>query len=327
MHLTANLTAYLQAKEQAGEADADQVSVILGLAESAKKITHLVHRNGIAADLGSDIGGTNSDGDSQKALDVRAEEIICSCLSGRGAAYLLSEEQEDPVPLNAGGSLLVAVDPLDGSSNISVNVTIGTIFSLLPAGERPAENTLQPGRNQVGAGFFTYGPQTTLIFGLAGSDDIRCFVLDPDQGEFMEMQGEVRIPAATKEFAINSAYANHWYPPVQRWMADVLQGENGPLGKSYRMRWVGSLVADAWRIFRRGGIFLYPGDSRPGNETGRLRLVYEANPMAFLAEKAGGSASHGRGSVLDLVPDHLHQRVPLFFGAKEEVERLEKEHQ
>jgi len=322
-----NLMSYLEAREQAGEANTDQVSVILGLAEAAIKITHLVHRNGISADLGSDIGDTNSDGDSQKALDVQAEEIICSSLLGRGAVYLLSEEQEEPVPLNSEGSVLVAVDPLDGSSNISVNVTIGTIFSILPAGDVPAENTLQPGRNQLAAGFFTYGPQTTLIFGLAGSSIIKCFVLDPDQGEFVAMQGDVKIPAATKEFAINSAYANHWYPPVQRWMADVLAGESGPMGKSYRMRWVGSLVADAWRIFRRGGVFLYPGDSRPGNESGRLRLVYEASPMAFLAEKAGGSASHGTGSILDLVPDHLHQRVPLIFGAREEVKRLEKEHQ
>ncbi|XDZ64835.1 class 1 fructose-bisphosphatase [Alphaproteobacteria bacterium LSUCC0684] len=321
------LTAFLKAAIQAGETDADQVSVILGLADAAGQITHLVHRNGISADLGSDIGGTNSDGDSQKALDVQAEELICSCLSGSGAACLLSEEQEDPVPLNPEGSLLVAVDPLDGSSNISVNVTIGTIFSLLPAGDVPAENTLQPGRNQLAAGFFTYGPQTTLILGLAGSDKARCFVLDPDHGEFVAMAGDVEIPASTNEFAINSAYANHWYPPVQRWMADVLAGKDGPLGRSFRMRWVGSLVADAWRIFRRGGIFLYPGDNRPGNEAGRLRLVYEASPMAFLAEKAGGRASHGTGAILDLVPEHLHQRVPLFFGAREDVERLEKEHQ
>jgi len=321
------LTAFLTAATEAGEADADQVSVILGLAEAARKITHLVHRNGINADLGSDIGELNSDGDSQKALDVQAEDLIRAHLAGRGAAFLLSEEQEEPVPLNPEGSLLVAVDPLDGSSNISVNVTIGTIFSLLPAGDDPAANTLQPGRNQVAAGFFTYGPQTTLALGLVGRSEVKCFVLDPDGREFIAMEGEAKIPSSTKEFAINSAYANHWYPPVQRWMADVLAGEDGPRGKSYRMRWVGSLVADAWRIFRRGGVFLYPGDRRPGNESGRLRLVYEASPMAFLAEKAGGRASDGTTSILDLVPDHLHQRVPLFFGAREEVEQLEKEHQ
>jgi len=310
-----------------GFADADQISVIEGLCAAAKAIDHLTRRNGLAGDLGSEIGGVNADGDSQKALDVRAEELIIENLEGRGAAALLSEEQDDPVMLNKEGSVIVAVDPLDGSSNISVNVTIGTIFSLLPAGGDAGANVLQQGRAQLGAGFFTYGPQTTLILGFAGGGDVACFVLCPDRGDFVRIGGAVSIPDETKEFAINSAYTNHWFAPMQVWMADTLAGKDGPCGKDYRMRWVGSLVADAWRIFQRGGIFLYPADQRPGNETGRLRLVYEANPMALLAEKAGGMATDGQQNILDLTPQDLHERVPFFFGATNEVKRLQNEHE
>ena len=310
-----------------GFADADQISVIEGLCAAAKAIDHLTRRNGLAGDLGSEIGGVNADGDSQKALDVRAEELIIENLEGRGAAALLSEEQDDPVMLNKEGSVIVAVGPLDGSSNISVNVTIGTIFSLLPAGGDAGANVLQQGRAQLGAGFFTYGPQTTLILGFAGGGDVACFVLCPDRGDFVRIGGAVSIPDETKEFAINSAYTNHWFAPMQAWMADTLAGKDGPCGKDYRMRWVGSLVADAWRIFQRGGIFLYPADQRPGNETGRLRLVYEANPMALLAEKAGGMATDGQQNILDLTPQDLHERVPFFFGATNEVKRLQNEHE
>lgn len=309
-----SLTRFLDAAAAAGHSEA--ATVVTGLAEAARSITTLIQRNGISADLGEEIGGTNSDGDSQKALDVQAEEVIATHLKGTGAACLLSEEQDDPIPLNPNGNVIVAVDPLDGSSNISVNVTIGTIFSILPAG-----NVLQKGRHQLAAGFFTYGPQTTLILAFADGD-AACFVLDPENGAFVAMGGAVAIPAETGEFAINAAYANYWFPPVQAWMENALAGKAGPYGKSYRMRWVGSLVADAWRIFQRGGVFLYPGDARSGNEQGRLRLVYEANPIAFLAERAGGMATDGVGSILEIEPETLHQRVPLIFGSSEEVQRL-----
>lgn len=315
------LAAFLDDAATAGEADADCISSIAGLARAAVRITGLIQRNGIGADLGAEIGGTNSDGDSQKALDVQAEEIIAEELAGSGAMRLLSEEQDEPVPLNPGGSVTVAVDPLDGSSNISVNVTIGTIFSILPDGD-----VLQAGRHQRAAGFFTYGPQTTLILAFAGGE-ARCFVLDPVTGVFTAMAGSVAIPETTKEFAINAAYANHWFAPVKAWMDGVLAGKSGPYQQSYRMRWVGSLVADAWRIFQRGGVFLYPGDDRDGNAQGRLRLVYEANPIAFLAERAGGMATDGTGSILEIQPESLHQRVPLIFGSAEEVRRLIALHQ
>ena len=314
------LAEFLEDAAGRGGAVADAARAIAGLAAAAESISDLIRRDGIGGDLGAETGGVNTDGDSQKALDVRAEEIIAGRLKGTGTAALLSEEQDDPVPIDTDGGVMVAVDPLDGSSNIGVNVTTGTIFSVLPAGE-----TLQPGRNQLAAGFFTYGPQTALILAFA-EGGCRCFVADPDGGGFVAMEGEVAIPEETGEYAINSAYANHWFTPVREWVEAAQAGEDGPHGRSYRMRWVGSLVADAWRIFRRGGVFLYPGDGRKGNADGRLRLVYEANPIAFLAERAGGSATNGAEAILDIEPGGLHQRVPLIFGSKVEVERLRELH-
>jgi fructose-1,6-bisphosphatase I len=322
------LSAFLLSSLANGYADDDQVNIITGLALAAVDIDHLVRRNGLNHDdLGRDIGGINADGDSQKALDVKAEELIIKHLQGGRAAALLSEEQDDLLPLSDAGEIIVAVDPLDGSSNIDVNVTIGTIFSLLPSHGDAAANMLQAGRQQLAAGFFTYGPQTTLILTFARGGGVSIFTLDPDLQVFVETNDAAVIPTDTKEFAINSAYANHWMEPMQAWMADTLAGKGGPCGKDYRMRWVGSLVSDALRIFQRGGVFLYPANQRKGYSSGRLRLIYEANPIALLVEAAGGMASNGYGDILDLVPQNLHQRVPLFFGAKDEVERLEKEHQ
>ena len=325
------LDEFLNKAVASGHTDDECVRVIKALTAAASEITELVGRNGISGDLGGETGSLNGAGDSQKVLDVWAEDIIFGHLGGSGAAMLLSEERQEPMliaPENSkggeskgAGGLIVAVDPLDGSSNISVNVTIGTIFSILPAGP-----VLQPGRAQRAAGFFTYGPQTTLVLAFADGGGVTCFTRDPSSGGFIVMDGETRIPPQTNEYAINAAYANHWLPPVQDWMADILAGKSGPRRKDYRMRWVGALVAEAWRILRRGGVFLYPGVSRPGQEQGRLRLVYEANPIALLVERAGGLASHGTGPVLDLMPESLHQRTPFFFGAAEEVKRLEDKH-
>ncbi|MCE2516913.1 MAG: class 1 fructose-bisphosphatase [Alphaproteobacteria bacterium] len=321
-----SLQGFLSASAAAGHADDDQVSIIASLAEAAKSIDHLVRRNSIVADLGTETGGANADGDHQKALDVKAEGLILEHLSATNAAALLSEEQDDAVLLDPDGSVIVAVDPLDGSSNISVNVTIGTIFSLLPSHGDAAANTLQAGRHQLAAGFFTYGPQTTLVLTFAGGGDVAGFILCPDSGEFIRSGGALSVPADTKEFAVNSAYTNYWFPPMKQWMDDTLMGKSGPCEKDYRMRWIASLVADGWRILQRGGIFLYPADQRPGNETGRLRLVYEANPIGLLMERAGGMAIDGVNPILDLVPENLHQRVPLFFGATSEVKRLQHHH-
>ena len=323
------LNQFLKDAIAKGHTSQDLEGVIKGLVNAAKDINGLILRNGINADLGTEVGGMNADGDSQKALDIRSEELIIEHLGETRAAALLSEEQDDAIMLNDDGTVVVAVDPLDGSSNISVNVTVGTIFSILPAHGDAAAHTLQPGRAQLAAGFFTYGPQTTLILGFAKNNktnggEIACFVLSPDHGEFIRIGGDVCIPHETDEFAVNAAYTNHWFEPMQAYMKDTLSGASGPCGKEYRQRWIGSLVADAWRIFQRGGIFLYPADQRKGNETGRLRLVYEANPMALLIEKAGGMAIDGTEDILDRMPKSLHERVPLFFGTIAEVKRLKR---
>ena len=264
-------------------------------------------------------GEVNADGDVQKALDVLADEIILDAVRAAGAAAYMSEERDDAIPLAPDGSVIVASDPLDGSSNIGVNVSIGTIFSILPSGR----DGLLSGREQLAAGFFVYGPQTTLLLTLGKG--VASFLMR-DDGDFTLVEDGVTVPAQTAEFAINSGNQRHWYPPVQRYVADCIAGADGPRGRNFGLRWVGSLVADAWRIFSRGGVFLYLADSREGYGEGRLRLVYEAAPMALLAEQAGGRASDGVRDILDIVPETVHQRVPLVFGSKDEVAEVEAQH-
>ena len=309
--------------KNADDTDDGTVSSIRALADAAVEIADIIRRQGIS--LGAEIGADNSDGDAQKALDVRAEEIIIKNLRKSGASRLLSEEQEEPIDLNSKDAgkdgVIVAIDPLDGSSNISVNITTGTIFSILPEG-----NVMQAGKHQRAAGFFTYGAQTTLVLGLR-QGGVRCFALNPQNNEFTAIGDDMVIPKTTNEFAINAAYSAHWHPPVRKWMDEVLEGDKGEYAKSYRMRWVGSLVADALRIFMRGGVFLYPADARKGMENGRLRLIYEANPIVFLAQRAGGMATDGKGDILEIEPQSLHQRTSLIFGATEEVSRLIKLHE
>ena len=214
------------------------------------------------------------------------------------------------------GGLIVACDPLDGSSNIGVNVSVGTIFSVLSA----AGGELQPGRAQLAAGFFVYGPQTTLLISVgAGTASFR---MDAD-GVFRLIDGQVSIPETASEFAVNASNRRHWPPAVQQYIDECLAGSEGSRSRDFNMRWVASLVAETWRVTCRGGVFLYMDDARPGYEAGRLRLVYEAAPVAMLVEQAGGLASDGRMPILDVIPSELHQRVPLVFGAAEEVRRLE----
>ena len=309
-----HLQSYLKERCDSGGISAAEMGVMLALAAAAIAITALIRRDGIDADLGAETGDANSDGDTQKALDVRAEALILAHLKESDAAYLLSEEQPNPIALpRQTAPLIVAVDPLDGSSNIAVNVTVGTIFALMPwdgKSPRPCR-----GRDQLGAGFFTYGAQTTLILAFASDARPQCFVLDEAKGHFVALGAGVEIAATTNEYAINAAYAQHWHAPIQQWKTQVL-------ADAYSMRWVGSLVADAWRIFRRGGVFLYPADARTGMEAGRLRLVYEANPIAFLVEKAGGLAVNGGENILDLTPQELHERTPLLFGSADEMKIL-----
>ena len=289
---------------------------VAALATVAVELSTLIRNAESTAQLGAVRGSANADGDDQKKLDVLADEMIVSALADCvGVAAYLSEEREDAVTLHDGGDIIVASDPLDGSTNIDTNVSIGTIFSILPA----AGGHLQPGRNQLASGIFVYGPQTTLL--VTFGDGVLAFQLAED-GLFHNMDWRVQIPPKTSEFSINASNSRHWTAPVSRYINDCLAGVAGPRQRDFNMRWVGSLVADSWRIFRRGGIFLYPADARKGYETGRLRLVYEASPMAMLVSQAVGRASDGQQDILDITPTSLHQRVPLVFGSANEVDEF-----
>lgn len=308
-----DLDAVLKQHAAKSDIDADVARSVSGLAKAAATISSLIRTADKAANLGAIKGSANADGDDQKALDVLADDVITAQLRDAGAAIYLSEEQDAPIPLNDEGTLIVASDPLDGSSNIDTNVSIGTIFSIMPA----AGGALQSGRNQLAAGFFVYGPQTTLLVTLG--DGVLAFQMD-DDGFFCDMGWQVVMPPDTHEFGINASNQRHWHAPVKAYIDDCLDGRDGALKQNYNMRWVGSLVADAWRIFRRGGVFLYPADRRDGYAKGRLRLVYEANPVAMLVEQAGGKATDGTNSILDIDPKDLHERVPFIFGSMNEVD-------
>src|SRR4051794_7108392 len=262
------------------------------------------------------IVGRNADGDAQQALDLRADAMFLEALRAAPVAACASEEHPEPVVLRDDASLAVAIDPLDGSSNIDTNVSIGTIFSVLPADG----GFLRPGSTQLAAGFVVYGPHTALVLTLR--QGVQAFVLDRRSGSFVLAQPQVRIPGGGREYAINGSNARHWDPAIRAYVEDCQAGADGPRGQDFNTRWIASLVAEAYRILGRGGVFLCPGDVRPGYLNGRLRLVYEANPLALLVEEAGGAATDGRTRILDLQPKALHQRMPLVFGDREEVERV-----
>ena len=292
------------------------VDAVIAIAMAAVNIATVIRFPDAEAALGAVRGSANVDGDDQKALDILADEMIQNALSEVPAvASYLSQEQDAAVQIHDDGTVIVTSDPLDGSSNIDTNVSIGTIFSILPA----AGGILQAGRNQIAAGFFVYGPQTTLLVTFGKS--VMAFQLD-DDGDFYDMDWQVKITPDTDEFAINASNMRQWHSDVAAYINDCLAGATGPRIQNFNMRWIGSLVADAWRIFRRGGIFLYPADSRSGYGTGRLRLVYEANPIALLVEAAGGKAVDGNGPILDLMPPALHARVPFIFGSSNEVDEF-----
>ncbi|TXI33551.1 MAG: class 1 fructose-bisphosphatase, partial [Aquipseudomonas alcaligenes] len=230
------------------------------------------------------------------------------------------------------GAYLLVFDPLDGSSNIDVNVSVGTIFSVLRCPDRNGESGdlgeeafLQPGTQQVAAGYAIYGPQTMLMLTLG--DGVMGFTLDREMGSFVLTHENIRVPESTAEFAINMSNQRHWEAPVQRYVSELLAGKEGPLGKNYNMRWIASMVADVHRILTRGGLFMYPRDAREPEKPGKLRLMYEANPMSMLIEQAGGAATNGTQRILDIQPESLHQRVAVFLGSKEEVERVTGYHQ
>ena len=281
--------------------------------------------------LGS-AGSENVQGEVQKKLDIIAnEELIQANEWGGHLAAMASEEMDDihVVPNRyPQGEYLLLFDPLDGSSNIDVNVSIGTIFSVLkktgPSAEVKTEDFLQSGRQQVAAGYCVYGPQTTLV--LTVGDGVCMFTLDKEEGAFILTQEGVQIPTETQEFAINMSNMRHWDEPVKRYIDECLAGVEGVRGKNFNMRWIASMVADVHRILMRGGVFMYPWDKREPNKPGKLRLMYEANPMSWLVEQAGGASTNGRQAILDIKPTGLHERVSVILGSKSEVERVTQYH-
>ncbi len=307
-------------------ADSDAMAVaetIDKLCGAAAEIADLISQGSLAGEMAA-IVGDNADGDAQKFLDVKSNELIFAALAQSPVAVMGSEEDDEAVPLNEGAPLAVAVDPLDGSSNIETNVSIGTIFSIFPTAtakdKSPEKVFFQPGSNQLAAGFMVYGPQTTIIFTVG--DGTHVATLDRQTGQFLITMENMKMITGKCEYAINASNYRQWSPGIRAYIDDCLAGTDGPRQKNYNMRWVASLVAETFRILIRGGVFLYPGDNRDGYECGRLRLVYEAFPVAMVVEQAGGVATNTSERILDLVPDDLHQRTPLVFGPQDEVERI-----
>jgi fructose-1,6-bisphosphatase I len=297
---------------------------------ACKQISHLVNQGDLIGVLGS-AGSENVQGEVQKKLDIITHDIMVNALNWTGQlAGMASEEVDSIVTIPEGyprGKYLILFDPLDGSSNIDLNLTVGTIFSILRCreGSDPTvEDFLRVGTEQVCAGFVLYGPSTMMV--LTTGHGVNGFTLDQDIGEFILTHPAITIPEETSEFAINMSNQRFWEPPVQRYIDECLQGTGGPRQKNFNMRWIASLVAEVYRILTRGGVFMYPYDLRDPTKSGRLRLLYEANPMAFIIEQAGGACSTGRQRILDIKPTEIHQRVPLVLGSKKEVERIVRYH-
>ena len=295
---------------------------VAAAAAASAELSLLIGLGSLAGATGATVG-RNTDGDQQKALDVRAQEIFMRHLREAPVAAIASEEADEWLLLDAEKPLAVAFDPLDGSSNIDSNMSIGTIFSIRPA-TGAANPFAGPGSGQIAAGFVVYGPQTTLALTLGSGVDI--FTLDRRDQTWRLTAERVRIPAGATEYAINASNYRHWEEPVRTYIDDCLNGSEGPRAKDFNMRWIGSLVAETYRILSRGGVFLYPGDMRKGYGQGRLRLLYEAHPIAFIIEQAGGLASTGRARILDLAAQTVHQRTPLIFGAAEKVQHIDRLH-
>ncbi|RIK94784.1 MAG: class 1 fructose-bisphosphatase [Burkholderiales bacterium] len=327
-----SLTQYLVEKQrEKGLIPAELRMLLEVIARTCKRIGIAVSKGALADCLG-EAGSSNVQGESQKKLDVIANEALLEANEwGGNLAAMASEEMDHPYPIPnryPKGEFLLLYDPLDGSSNIDVNVSVGTIFSVLrlPEGVKDPDEThfLQPGVKQVAAGYAVYGPSTLLV--LTVGDGVACFTLDREPGAWMLTADRMRIPESTREFAINASNARHWEPPVKRYIDELLAGKEGPRGVDFNMRWVASMVADVHRIMTRGGIFLYPRDNRDPSKPGKLRLLYEANPMSFLVEQAGGAATNGLQRIMEIAPKKLHERVAVILGSKEEVERVTAYH-
>ena len=326
-----SLTRYLVEQQRVDGLIPSQLRLLLEVvARACKSISHAVNKGALGGVLGT-ASSENVQGEIQKKLDIIANEVLIEANEWGGHLAAMASEEMEGIYLVPNrypqGEYLLLFDPLDGSSNIDVNVSIGTIFSVLkkPEGAGVSEQDfLQAGAKQVAAGYCVYGPQTTLV--LTVGNGVAMFTLDREQGSFVLTQEKMRIPEDTKEFAINMSNMRHWDAPVKRYIDECLQGKDGVRGKDFNMRWIASMVAEAHRILLRGGIFMYPRDTKDPCKPGRLRLLYEANPIGFIIEQAGGRASTGRCPILHVQPESLHQRIGLVFGSKNEVERIERYH-
>lgn len=302
---------------------ADLAPIIEALCLVSKDVAKIIAKGSLGQSLAHQVG-ENSDGDGQKALDVIADDMFAAALKSTSVRWYASEEQEDAILLNEAGKYALAIDPLDGSSNIDVNVSIGTIFSIYETKEGAQESFLRPAKEQLAGGYIVYGPATALVVTF-GSGTMQ-FVLDPDTGAYALAEKAMEIPQTSKEFAINASNYRHWTKPVRAYIDDCLAGVEGPREKNFNMRWVGSLVAETHRILTRGGIFLYPRDGRKGYENGRLRMVYECAPIAFVIEQAKGRATDGSDPIMNQAAETLHGRAPLVFGSAEKVDRVAAYH-
>jgi fructose-1,6-bisphosphatase I / sedoheptulose-1,7-bisphosphatase len=330
------LTQFLiEERSRFPHASGDFNGLILNVALACKRIALAVAHGalgGFAGDVADAGGSINVQGETQKKMDVISNDTFIQMTEWGGhLAGMASEEMAEPYQIPAQypkGKYLLVFDPLDGSSNIDVNVSVGSIFSVLRApnaGEEPAlSDFLQQGSSQVAAGYAIYGPTTMLV--LTVGNGVHGFTLDPSLGEFMLTHPRLSVPADTSEFAINASNSRFWERPVKRYVDECLAGKTGPRGRDFNMRWIASMVAEAHRILMRGGVFMYPRDTKDASKPGRLRLLYEANPIAMIMEQAGGRASTGRQTMLAVQPTSLHQRIGLVFGSKNEVERIERYH-
>ncbi len=319
------LADYL-AKNEANEA---VTSTLLTIATVGGQISNLLRR-GALADILGDAGKDNVQGEAQQKLDVIANDLLLNALcANRHCAGVASEELEHSIPAHADGSLLVLFDPLDGSSNIAINMSVGTIFSILPhhkSGQATQdEDFLQAGTAQLAAGYLLYGSSTMLSLTLGNG--VAMFTLDPTLGQFVQIRDNVQIAADTAEFAINASNERYWLPPMQRYIRELVAGDTGVRAKDYNMRWIAAMVGDIHRILCRGGIFTYPFDTKFANKAGKLRLMYEANPMSFIIEQAGGASTDAVTRIMDITPTHIHQRVPVVLGAKNEVAYVKALHE
>ena len=322
-----SLDAFLD-QAASGNDDKQALAVLLRLIAAASiQVADIVALGNLAGNMADPVGTANSGGDVQKQLDIVANETFVNAVRGAPVAAVLSEELSNPLLLDPHAPLVVAIDPLDGSSNIDANVSLGTIFAIFPAvkdASRPADHFLRPGHEQVSSGFIIYGPQTSFVFTLG--DGVHVFTLDRRAGVFKLAIPRLAVPTDSTEYAVNASNYRHWDDSVRAYIDDCIKGADGPLHRDHTMRWTATLVADAYRILVRGGVFLYPGDQRRGYRNGRLRLVYEASPISFLIEQAGGSATNSILRILDIKPKELHARTPIVFGSSAAVQRINRYH-